>query len=90
MVAKPLLVHRDQPLSMLRLLGLHLVKLLGRGWICFAQPVGEIGVDAAVFFLQLNGQRQDLPLAQISEVFIGQDCSSSVGATDTYALGTAR
>src|SRR5689334_503579 len=53
------------------LLHLHLLEHLRRRRIGFAQAVGEISVDAAVFFLHADRQRQDFAFAQVFEVLFG-------------------
>ena len=68
MVAKPLLVYVDQSAAMSVLLLLHLLEHFGRGRIALAQAIHEVAVDAAVFLLQRNGQRQDFLLGQFFEI----------------------
>ena len=51
-----------------RLLLLHLVEHGRRLRVALAQSVGELAVDAAVFFLERDGEREDLALREIPEV----------------------
>ena len=52
---------------MLGLLAAHLRKQLRRGRIVLAKPLGEVGVDALVLFLERDRQRQNLALGEILE-----------------------
>jgi len=45
----------------------HVFEELGGGGIGLAEAVGEIGVDAAVFFFEGDGEGQDFTLGQIFE-----------------------
>src|SRR5579863_3772246 len=53
-------------------LRLHLLEYLRGRRISFAQTIHEIAVDAAIFLLERDGQRQDLLLGQLFEVFHDQ------------------
>ena len=66
-VAEFLLKQLDQPAAMARFLLAHAVEDRGRGGEIFAQALGVVGVDALVFFLQRNSQRQDLALREAVE-----------------------
>ena len=47
---------------MIELLFAHIFKQLGGGGIGVAKTIGEVGVYAAVLFLQANGERQNFAL----------------------------
>jgi hypothetical protein len=80
--AESLPVHVDEHLPVARFLGLHLIKRFCRRRVTFPQSVGEIAVNAAVFLFQLNGERQDFPLAEVLEIILSYvDALSSAGTT---------
>src|SRR5437870_4777321 len=57
----------DQAGTVLGLLALHFLKYSGGGGVHFAQTIGEVAIDATVFLLQCNSQRQNLPFRKILE-----------------------
>ncbi len=67
-LAELLLVELNQAGAVLRLLRLHLLEDHGAGGVGFAQAVGEIAVDAPVFFFERNRQGQNLALGELIEV----------------------
>ena len=66
-LAEPLAVEVDQHPPMAALFLGHVVEHLGRRGIAFPQPFGEVTVDAPVLLLERDGERQDLPLAQLGK-----------------------
>jgi hypothetical protein len=59
MLAKSLAIDIDQTSAVFGFLGLHFLKHRDGGRISFSQPIGKVAVDAAVLFLQADGQRQN-------------------------------
>ena len=67
MLAELLLVKLQQAMAMAVLFAAHLLELRGGDGIDGLQSLGEIVVNAGVFFLQGNGQGQDFAFAQALE-----------------------
>ena len=64
-IAESLLVHLDQALAVARFLGLHFLEDLRRSRIALPQSFGEVAVNAAVLFFELNGECENFPLASV-------------------------
>ncbi len=75
-------VHVDQGAAVAVFLCLHLFEHLRRGRICFPQAIHEVAINAAVFLLEGNGQRQDLPLGQFLEILCHEISKSAYGYID--------
>ena len=72
MRAKALLVHFEQPMAMAAFLLGHLLEDLGRIRIAPGEVFREAHVDAAVFLLGGDRDRQHLALGQIGEILHGR------------------
>ena len=68
-VAELRLVQFDQTAAVCGFLLAHAVEDRGRSGEILAQPLGEVGVDAFVFFLQGDRQGQDFTFCETVEVF---------------------
>src|SRR5579863_6987000 len=79
----------DQPPAMARFLRLHFHKDLGSGRVSFTKPLGEIRVDAAVFFLKLNRKGEDFLFVEIPETFLGHFRSLHEARAQNYSRETA-
>ena len=67
MLAEFLPVEVDQAAAVLAFLGRHLGEHLGAGRVVGAQPLGEVGVDAAVLLLVADRQGEDVAFAEVGE-----------------------
>ena len=67
MVAEAGLVQLDEASAVARLLLPHFFEHVGGGGIVFAKSVGEIAVDAFVFFFQGDGERENLAFGEAVE-----------------------
>jgi hypothetical protein len=67
-LAEFLPVEVDKAAAMLVLLGGHFREDLGGSRKAFGEDVRVLGIDAAVLFLERDGKRQDLPLAELGEI----------------------
>ena len=56
----------------------HVLEEFGGGGVLAAQPVGEVAVDASVLLFERDGQREDLSLRQIFELFGHSRCKRSL------------
>jgi len=68
MLAELLPEQVEQHAPVVVLLHRHLAEHLGAGGEGRAQALGEIGVDAAVLLLAIDGQCEDLAFAQFAEI----------------------
>ena len=71
MLAETLLVHFQQPVAMAALFLGHLLEQLCRIRITLGEVFGEAHVDAAVFLLRGDRDRQHFALGQIGEILHG-------------------
>jgi hypothetical protein len=62
-------VELDQTVPMPALFGRHVRKDAGRRGIALAQPLRELVIDPLVLLLERDGEREDLLLRQVREVF---------------------
>lgn len=67
MLTKLLAVEVEQAMLLPILVGRHVDQLLGDRREIGFQPVGKVGVDAGVLFLERDRQGQDLTLGQALE-----------------------
>ena len=58
----------DQTAPMFRFLLTHSLEHLRGGGVFCVKPIGKIGVNPLVFFLERNGQRENLALGQVLEL----------------------
>ena len=89
-LAEFLAIEIEQGLTVPRFLRLHLLEHLGGGWISFAKPVGEIAVNAPVFFLEKNRQCQNFPLGKLLETLFRHRCPRDIKSRKRGALSGFR
>ena len=77
---------------MTRFLGLHFIERLGGRRISFPQTLGEIAIYTAVFFFELNCEREDFALGQFIETLLGHKRRSlgAVSASNYLLRSMAR
>jgi hypothetical protein len=70
-LAEFLPVDLDQPAAVSVLFARHLGEHLGRGGVIVLQPLGVVGIDASVLFLERDGDGENLLLGQVGKSFHG-------------------